>query len=102
MSTFNRANYPDAPGFKARDTARDAAKSFEPKVGTLRYRVLRVIRYDLGPSTPEEVADYLGEPLANIRPRCSELAAKDLIIDGGQRRRASGGKSAIVWQARMI
>jgi hypothetical protein len=94
------AFYPDAPGFKARDTSRAAAEGVAPKAGTLRARVLDAIRAN--PGTPEEIAARLGEPVLNTRPRCAELSAKGLIEDSGQRGPAMGGRRAIIWQAKEV
>lgn len=92
-------SYPNAPGWKARDTARAAAAGIAGKVGTIRERVLEAIKVRQG--TPEQIALRIGEPLLNVRPRCSELAAKGLIEDSGVRGTATGGKLAIVWRVRV-
>jgi predicted ArsR family transcriptional regulator len=92
----HRGGYPVDPGFKARDTARAAAEGIKPVAGSLRARVYDAIK--ARPGTPEEIADRLGVPLMNVRPRCSELAARDLIVDSGERRLADGGRQAIVWK----
>lgn len=94
------AFYPDAPGYKARSTSRAAAEGVAPKAGTLRARVLDAIR--ARPGTPEEIAARLGEPVLNTRPRTSELVRMGLIEDSGERRKAMGGRSAIVWQAKEV
>lgn len=89
--------YPNAPGWKARDTSREAAKKIAPAALTLRDQVLASIRARAG--TPEQVAHRLRVPLMNVRPRCSELAAKGLIRDSGLRGEAAGGRQAIIWEA---
>lgn len=91
------AHYPDAPGAKARDTSRMAAAGMAPRARSLRARVYDAIKEQ--PGTPEQIALRLGEPLMNVRPRCSELAAKGLIEDSVQRGTAMGGRKAIVWRA---
>jgi predicted ArsR family transcriptional regulator len=100
MSRLDHAAfYPDSPGHKGnRDTGRAAAAGIEPRAGTIRARVLAAIRER--PGTPEELADRMGEPVMNVRPRCSELAAKDLIEDSGERAVAMGGRKAIRWKAK--
>lgn len=90
-------SYPDGPGFKARDTSRAAAAATAPEVKSLRARVFDEIKRN--PSTPEEVAARLKLPVHSIRPRFSECAAKGWIEDSGDRRRAMGGRQAIVWRA---
>lgn len=90
--------YPDAPGWKGRETSRAAAEGMAPRAATLRERVLIAIRAK--PGSPEQVAKRIGEPVMNVRPRCSELARKNLIEDTGVRAVAQGGRKAIVWRAR--
>lgn len=89
------AVYPHKPGAKARDTSFSAAASMGLKVGTIRARVYDAIAEKS--RTPEEIAVRIGEPVMNVRPRASELAAMGLIKDSGLRREAMGGKLAIVW-----
>lgn len=90
--------YPEGPGWKARQTSRAAASGVSQKVRPLRERVLAAIRAK--PRTPEEVARILRAPVMNVRPRCSELAKLGLVEDSGERRKAQGGRKAIVWRAR--
>lgn len=96
MSIYKTA-YPDHPGHKARDTARNAAAGIEPKAKSLRARVYDAIRAE--PGTPEQIAERLGEPVMNVRPRISELSARSLVTDSGRRGEAMGGRRAIVWEA---
>lgn len=91
------ARYPDAAGWKARDTAQAAAEAMTPKAGSLRERVLAEVR--VFPGSPEMIAQRLKEPVMNIRPRLSELAKKNLVRDSGRRAIAQGGRKAIVWEA---
>ncbi len=88
--------YPGSPGWKARETSRQAAEAMKPQAKTLRARVLDEIRK--APGTPEQIAHRLKEPLMNVRPRCSELAAKNMIVDSEARGQAMGGRKAIVWK----
>lgn len=89
--------YPRTPGFKRQPTSRAAAEGIAEKAPLLRDRVLAEIKRK--PSTPEQVALAIGEPLLNVRPRCSELVKLKLIEDTGVRREALGGRQAIVWKA---
>jgi hypothetical protein len=91
------ARYPERPGHKRRDTSKAAADGIAPQAKTLREQVYDAIK--ARPGTPEEIARRTGIPLMNVRPRCSELVKKNLVIDTGQRRQASGGRMAIVWRA---
>ncbi|HKT53615.1 MAG TPA: hypothetical protein VJP88_04140 [Caulobacteraceae bacterium] len=89
-------HYPDAPGHKARDTAKAAADLIAPRERSLRARVYDEIAKR--PGTPEDIAERLGEAVHSIRPRCSQLAAAGLIEDSGQRGDAMGGRKAIIWR----
>lgn len=91
------AQYPDAPGWKARETSRAAAEGIAPRAKTLRERVLDAVRAE--PGTPEAIADRLGEPVMNCRPRLSELSARALVKDSGRRGPAMGGRKSIIWEA---
>ena len=88
--------YPDAPGYKARDTSRAAAEGIAPQAKSLRARIFDALKAMA--DTPEGVADRLGEPVMNCRPRFSELSARGLIRDSGRRGPAMGGRRAIVWE----
>lgn len=90
-------SYPHAPGSKGGETSRAAAEGIAPRVDGLRGQVLAAIRQR--PGTPEQLAHRIGEPLMNVRPRCSELKAKGLIRDSGRRATAMGGRRAVVWEA---
>ena len=91
-------DYPNWPGFRARDTSKAAADAMAPKAPSLRDRVLRVVcTYS---PTADEAAEILDESILAIRPRVSELAKLGLIRDsGGRRTNISSGKAAIVWVA---
>lgn len=92
--------YPEAPGVKAphRDTSQAAADGIAPEVKSLRARVYDAIK-DC-PRSPEQIADHLGVPLMNVRPRTSELSAKGLIEDSGLRGIADGGRQSIIWRVK--
>ena len=89
--------YPDAPGYKARDTSASAANEVEPRAKTLRYKVMKVIASRKN-ATADECAEILKESILSIRPRLSELAANGLISDSCERRKNASGKNAIAWQ----
>lgn len=92
----SQASYPNAPGYKARDTSRDAAQGVAPVARSLRARVYDSLKGLEG--SPEDIAGRIGEPLANVRPRFSELATAQRIEDTGKRGPASGGRRAIIWR----
>jgi len=91
-------DYPNWPGFRARDTSKAAADAAQPKAANLRERALFEIRIMRGTGmTADEVAAALKQDILTIRPRVAELARMSLIKDSGQRRKNKSGKSAIVW-----
>jgi predicted ArsR family transcriptional regulator len=87
--------YPEAPGWKARDTAQAAAEAIAPEAKSLKARVMAALKK--APGTPEQIAHRIGAPLMNVRPRLSELSALGLVVDSGARGQAMGGRKAIVW-----
>lgn len=88
--------YPHSPAYRVgSDTSFAAAESVDAK--TLQRLVLTELRK--GPGTPDEVAQRLGIDKLSIRPRCSELKALGRVIDTGERRKNSNGKSAAVLKA---
>lgn len=93
------AEYPDVPGWKARDTAKKAAESVAPVQGPLQRACLACLR-DHGPQTADEIAERLREGVLTIRPRISELAILALIEDSGSRHPNASGRQAIVWKLR--
>ncbi len=90
------ATYPNAPGFKKRDTAREAAAAIEPQASRLKRLVLAQLASS--PMTADDCAYCLGEDKLSIRPRFSELAALGKIEDTGLRGRNASGRKAIVWR----
>lgn len=91
--------YPDAPGYKARETSRAAAEAAAPMAMSLRARVYEAIKAK--PDTPEGVAKRLREDILAVRPRFSELSARGLIEDSGTRGPSRGGRASIVWWVRV-
>lgn len=90
------AIYPDAPGWKARETAEAAANAVAPKAPRLRELCLETLR-SAGALTADECAARLGVDRLSVRPRFSELAATGKIIDTKARRLNASNKRAIVW-----
>ena len=93
---FDLFSYPHGAGHKGRDTARDAASAMHGRAPRLRAMCLDTLR-GCGPLTADQCAAQLGIDKLSIRPRFSELAALGSIVDTGERRTNSSGKSAIVW-----
>lgn len=94
--------YPDGPGHRGVETSIEAAEYIAPRVGTLQAKALSAIRAagERG-LTALELADALGVDRWSIQPRTTELRAKRLIMDSGQRRQNPSGVNAIVWTARI-
>lgn len=98
-------SYPNEPGQKGNhDTGIAAAEGIAARAPLLRDRVMKAIEfmslYDAPGATAEEVAAILKEPVHSIRPRVSELHTKGLIVDGGERGTAMGGRRAIRWRVK--
>ena len=98
MEMFRPGGYPGEPGFKRRDTSRQAAREVASAAGTLRARVAAALAGE--DMTADEAAAVMGKDILSIRPRLSELAAAGRIYDTGLRRPNASGKNAIVWRAK--
>jgi len=81
-----------------RRTSIDAMLSVEPRAPNLRTRIWRALAR-LGPHTPDEIAEHLGENILSVRPQFTLLTKENKIGDTGQRRRNDSGREAMVWQA---
>jgi len=91
------ASYPASPGFKDRQTSREAAGAIEGRAPTLRDRCAGVVRQrGLQGCTADEAAELLGETILSIRPRFTELVRMGLIEDSGERRSNAPGRRAKV------
>lgn len=89
-------SYPAVPGWKGRDTSREAAERVPAKV--LQAKVLAEFRPGCW-FTADEVAERLNLSVLSVRPRVCELSALGKLRDSGERRKNPSGRSAIVWQA---
>lgn len=89
-------SYPKTPGFKEGTTSREAAESMASRVEHLRERCLT--RIANRPSTPDEIAEALGESVLSIRPRITELKQLGKIEPSGERRKNASGRAAKVWR----
>lgn len=97
--------YPEHPGFKAQETAANAAVKMQRqgRAEVLRSRVLGLLQEVYpGGLTPDEAAEKLGEHYLDVRPRFSELAAVTvsqpvpLIEPTGEKRPSVRGNPAHV------
>ena len=89
--------YPQIPGSAPRDTSEAAADAIRERASTLRDKALKLLQQEQ--LTADEVAARLDQSILAIRPRITELAKQDLIIDSGDRRPNASGRHAIVWKA---
>lgn len=83
------------------DTRRAAKKAIEPKIPSLKDRVLGFLRAcgEHG-ATDQEIAIQFAGSENTYRPRRNELTADGLVYDSGKRRRTGTGKLATVWRAK--
>lgn len=84
--------------------SRQAAERVEPRLGTLQWRVLRLLRVH-GPSTQHHIIERyraLFGPVAEstVRTRVSELVASGWVYDTGRTETLPHGREATVWAAK--
>jgi len=97
QTSFDFDKYPQSPGYKRRDTSKQAAEDIKPSAETLRNKVYQLLkRMEL---SADQAAYILEEDKLSIRPRFSELARMGKIEDTDKRTLNSSGKKAIVWRA---
>ena len=102
MSRIAEAGYGNTPipGYKESTTSRDAAITIKPKAMNLRLRVyLEIVDAGAVGLTPDECSARLGESVLAIRPRFSELSAKQSIAPTGERRANTTGLKAKAFRA---
>lgn len=91
------SRYPDTAGFKGTlETGREGAEAVTPKLKTRHAEVLADLTAH-GPSTAEQIAARTDRHWYLTRPRISELKAKGLVIETGERRPTEmGGRTHVV------
>jgi predicted HTH transcriptional regulator len=89
--------YPNSAGWRRTRTSRQAAAAIQPRVATLRERVLALLKD--ASLTADECAAKLDKSILSIRPRLSELLALGKIEDTGRTRKNDSGVQATVWRA---
>lgn len=89
--------YPLDPGFKRTGTSEAAAAAVAPRAQTLCEKVLALLEERA--LTADECATMLNKSVLSVRPRLSQLLARDLIEDTGRTRQNISGVSATVWRA---
>lgn len=89
--------YPYEPGFKDRDTSKEAAEAIKPSATYLRRITLEAfVAAGWSGLTADEAAKRLGLSILSIRPRVTELRQRKLLTDTGERRKNESGCSARV------
>ena len=78
------------------DTSRDAAKAITPHLERLERRVLDALAEN-GPMTDQEIERATGLSGNTARPRRVALCGRGLVVDSGERRKASR-RPAKVWR----
>ena len=67
------------------------------KAASLSELVVHALRVR-GPSTTEELADFLGRKHVSVSPRIAPLVVAKVVEDSGERRHKPGCPAAIVWR----
>lgn len=88
--------YPTTPGYKRRETSRNAAKAIANRAPKLRDRAFEVLK--TWEMTADEIAHALQVSILSIRPRISELVELGMVEESGNYRENDSGKAAIVWK----
>lgn len=89
----------ELPLFSEPTTSRDAAISIAPNAATLQAKVLRLIVWDAGGLTAEQVEARSGLLGNTVRPRLLELEEAGFILKTEERRRNRSGREARVYRA---
>lgn len=84
-----RSRYPAEPGFKEKETSREAAEDIKARAIILRNQCYEFIHLNPG-HTADEIAAALEESVLAVRPRISELRTTDRIINFGRGINKSG------------
>jgi len=89
-----------APYIVGSATSKAAAISIEPNIGTLRWRILDLLRKcgSTG-ATDDELQSWTGINPSAQRPRRIELCEVGLVRNSGRTRRTRSGRQAVVWIA---
>lgn len=96
---FSLLDYPHVAGFKENSTSKEAAEAIEAegRAAFLREKVRQWFA-DGNTGTADECAEALNETILAIRPRVSELRNRGFLIETGDRRPSSSGRSSHVWK----
>jgi hypothetical protein len=97
QESFFDDDEPEAPYQRHSDTSREAAELIEPRINTLRRKVLdywRKVRL----STDEQAQDALEMNPSTERPRRGELFDQGYLRDSGKRALTKSGRRAVLWE----
>lgn len=89
-------------GYQTTDTSQAAAQAVEPTTAPLQGRVLDYLLRCPQPVSTETIARALDRAYSGIQPRLTELRAKGLVEDSGERGRTCAGRSCILWQVTWV
>lgn len=91
--------YPNCAGSKGEaETGKDAAAAMNLHLGRVQQLVADTVEAaGARGMTPEELSEATGLERTTVQPRTSELRAKGILRDSGQRRLNRSRKRAIVW-----
>lgn len=92
---YDLFSYPLAPGFKVSGGTSEAAAPPRREMSRLQLLVVGALA-KIGPSTSDEIAEYLTISPFSIRPRLSELRALGAVVMTGETRTNHSGKRADV------
>jgi predicted ArsR family transcriptional regulator len=102
LFAFRENSYPRSPGFRDRDTSREAARAIAPLARTQRGRVLAALQraYPNGLSS-DEIAKHAGVNKYAVRSRVAELQAIDppQVEATDARTKNETGMTAKIWRA---
>jgi len=88
-----------APYVADSKTSKAAAEAIEPKMGTLRYKVLKYLREHPQGATDEQMQIALAMNPSTQRPRRVELWDKGFVRKSGREGVTLSGRSADIWEA---
>jgi hypothetical protein len=78
-------------------TSTDAYKSLQPeKIAAMYVKIVEALT-KIGPSTYEQLADYMGEKPERVWKRLSEAGRFNLIHRPGKRKTMRSGRQGFVW-----
>ena len=90
--------YGGKPPHNGTDTSMEASAMIASEAGSLRDKVLRLIRSSPDGMTDWELVKSLNRPNDTITPRRRELVLMGMVRDSGRRRFSPAGRRVKVWK----